>query len=219
MRLFVIILAVVGMAFASGTISGEPGGVGHALPETDDVLDTYAYDTGTSFSTIPAASSDYAVCDDYTASGSGDSIIDTYTTWAVTTAANPTALELLYIADNSGPDGAPVSQTSYPAAVSNSGHMFGSYIVWIAVMDLSSDPAVVLNGETVWLGAHRNDGSNWFAGCGTTVAGSEGYRTLAAGWDWAPFSGSLVTGDLFKIIEGIDTSLSRSTWAGIKNMF
>ncbi|MCD4707047.1 MAG: hypothetical protein K8S62_04835 [Candidatus Sabulitectum sp.] len=217
MKLFVIFV-VAGMAFAFDSFPGESSGVGYLLPGTDDVFDSYAYKESEVFSSVPAAYSEFAVCDDFTATGSGDVIIDTYTSWGFTTGSNPAELELLVIADNSGPDGAPVSQTSYPCTLYDSGFTYAGYTVWVTVMDLSSDPAVVMSGETVWFGHHRNDGGTWAAGCGTTVTGSEGYRTVASGWAWAPFSESLESGDIFKIVEG-STSLERSTWAGIKNMF
>ena len=91
-------------------------------------------------------------------------------------------------------------------------------MIYIAVIDLTSDEPVVPIGTTMWLGSHRNDGSNWYPLFGTIVTGSEAYRTVAAGWAWAPLSSSLVAGDLFKVIDGT-VSLNRTTWAGIKNMF
>ncbi len=219
MKFLVVLLAVAALGFASDTLTGHSGGVGYALPETDDTLDTYAYNDGEVFSSIPASFTDYAVVDDYTAAVDADAILETYTCWAVTTASAPTALELLVVEDASGaPSGAPVSQVSYTTAAASSGFTFGSYDVLIAVMDLTSDEPVIPIGTTMWLGSHRNDGSNWYPACGTTVTGSEAYRTVAAGWAWQTISASLQSGDLFKVIDGT-VSLNRTTWAGIKNMF
>ena len=219
MKFFVVLLVVVALSFASSTITGHSSGMGSVPPATDDIFDSYAYDLATVFSSIPASFTDYAICDDFTYASSAVAI-DTYTHWAVTTASNPTEVELLVMNDASGPDGAPVSQVAYPTTVTNSGFAFGSYSVWQAVIDLSAAPVEVTAGATVWLGPHRNDGSNWYPGAGTTVTGSEAYRTVAAGWAWEPFSNSLETGDIFKIVEGtIVSSLERNTWAGIKNMF
>ena len=220
MRFLVVLLVIVAMAFASDTLTGHSSGVGSVPPATDDLFDSYAYDTGTVFGSIPAAFTDYAICDDYTYAAAITSI-ETYTHWAVTTASNPTELEFLVMNDASGPDGTPVSMVSYPTTVTDSGIAFGSYTVWLAVTDLSAAPIEVPMGTTMWFGAHRNDGNNWYPGVGTTVTGTEAYRTLAAGWAWEPFSNSLeAAGDIFKIVEGsIVSSLERNTWAGIKNMF
>ena len=218
MRFLVVLLVVVAMSFASSTITGHSSGLGTIPAATDDVFDSYAYDLATVLSSIPASFTDYAICDDFMYSASAVSV-DTYTHWAVTTASNPSEIELLVVADASGPDGTPVSMVSYPATVANSGFAFGSYTVWQAVLDLSADPIAVAAGTTVWFGPHRNDGDNWYPGAGTTVTGSEAYRTLAAGYAWEPFSTSLESADIFKIVEGTMTSLERDTWAGIKNMF
>jgi len=223
MKFLVVLLAVAAMGFASDdTLIGHPGGVGYPMPGTDDTLDTYAYDAGTAFSaSLPASFTDYAVIDDFTEATDADASLDTYTCWAVTTAALPTELEVLVVADASGvPSGAPTSQSSYTATVTDSGFTFGSYALYVAVIDLTSDPIAVPFGTTVWLGSHRNDGSNWYPSCGTTVTGTEAYRTVAAGWTWEAMSVSIEAGDLFKIVEGTPGSaLSRTTWAGIKNMF
>ncbi len=218
MKLVFVLLAVAAMAFASSTISGEAGGVAnYTLPSTDDVLDTYAYNAAEQMSTIGASFDDYATVDDYNGI---DGNITSYTCWAVTTVAAPTALEIMVVADDAGVPSAsgPTSQTSYPAVCSDTGMTYGSYAIWIAVIDLSADPILAMS--PLWIGIHRADGSNWYPVGGTTVTGSEAYRTEVAGWSWAPFSASLVSGDLFKVIEGTPySSLNRSTWAGIKNLF
>jgi hypothetical protein len=84
-------------------------------------------------------------------------------------------------------------------------------------MDLSGSPVAV--SSPVWLGPHRAAPDSWYPVGGLTITGSEGYRTIAAGWAWQPFSAALEPGDLFKIITYNPTSLERITWAGIKNMF
>mgnify|MGYP001179296563 CR=1 FL=1 len=212
MKLFVVLLAVAGLAFASGTISGRPGGeCGFVIPETDDIIDSYAFNQAEQMGTIGASFDDYATIDDFDYA----TTLNSYTCWAVTTGSTPTALELLVVEDASGvPSGAPTSQTSYSVTPVNSGYTYGSYPIWIAEIVTTDNPTV----DNVWLGSHRADGVSWYPVGGLTVTGSEGYRTQAAGWSWEPFSGSLEAGDLFKIVDGT-SSLSRSTWAGIKNMF
>lgn len=220
MRFLLVLLAVAAMSFASGTISGHAGGSGGGFVyvETDDVLDTYAYSAAEQMSTIGASFDDYAAIDDFNYAVDTDIALTSYVCWGVTTGAAPTAMELLYVADVSGvPSGAPISQVSYPIVCTNSGFLYGSYTIWVGEIDLSANPEV---STPCWLGSHRNDSVNWYPIGGTTVTGSEGYRTLAAGWEWAPFSGSLVAGDLFKVINGtVVSSLERTTWAGIKNIF
>lgn len=217
MKLFVVLLAVAGLAFASGTISGRPGGSGggFVVPETDDLLDSYAYNQAEQMGTIGASFDDYAAIDDFDPpTVDADATLTGYTCWGVTTGATPTALELLVVADASGvPDGAPISQNSYTASCGSSGYTYGGYTIWVAVI-----PATDVVALPCWLGSHRNDGVSWYPVGGLTVTGSEGYRTQAAGWAWEPFSGSLEAGDLFKVVDG-SVSLERSTWAGIKNLF
>ncbi|MCK5840852.1 MAG: hypothetical protein KAH31_01690 [Candidatus Sabulitectum sp.] len=218
MRIFLVLFAVVAISFASGTLRGAPGGeAGYTLPGTDDELDSYAYAAAEQMSTIGASFTDYAVCDDYNGI---HAYLETYTTWGVTTGAVPTALEVLIIPDASGAPSTsgPSSQVSYPATLTDTGMTYGSYAIWLAVIDLSATPVEI--DAPVWIGPHRNDSVSWYPIGGTTVTGSEAYRTLAAGWAWEPFSNSLVAGDLFKVLEGIPfTALERNTWAGIKNMF
>jgi hypothetical protein len=110
MRILTVLLAVAGMAFAAGTISGRAGGTGGGFwfPETDDLIDSYAYSTGDQMGTIGASFGDYAAIDDFAGAVDVDYSISSYITWGVTTASAPTALELLIVADVSGvPSGAP----------------------------------------------------------------------------------------------------------------
>ena len=215
MKLFVILLAISAMAFASGTLRGGPGGVAnYTLPATDAEMDSYAYSAGEQMDNIGASFTDYATIDDY---NGPDGELLTYTMWGVTTQTAPTALEIMVVADASGaPSGAPTSQDSYSATVSDTGMTYGSYAIWLAIVDCSATPIPL--AAPLWVSTHRNDGSTWYPIGGTTVTGTEGYRTLAAGWAWEPFSNSLVAGDLFKVLDG-NVSLERNTWAGIKNMF
>lgn len=217
-----LIFLVIGNASASGSISGHPGGAGggFVFPETDYYYDSYAYNQSEQMSTIGASFDDYAAIDDFTWGVDGTVYLGGYTCWGVTTGSAPTSLELLVVGDASGtPDGAPISQDSYPVTCVNSGYTFGGYIIWVAVMDLSSNPEVA---TPVWLGSHRADGVSWYPLGGTTVTGSEGYRTLAAGWSWEPFSVSLEAGDLFKVIADYcwwPPAIARTTWAGVKSSF
>lgn len=213
MKIFVVLVTVVCVAFASDTLRGEPGGVGYALPATDTVYDSYAYNADEVFSSIPASFGDYAVVDDF---GHTWTYIRSYTCWAVTTDSPPTELELLVIADDSGPEGAPIIQKTYPCAAWDSGFTFASYTVWVTHLDMSTDPLTTY--DTVWLGTHRSGGS-WYPACGTTVDGMEGYRTTTAGWNWAPLSSSIQAGDLFKIVRDQTVALERITWAEIKSSF
>ena len=218
MKLFAVLLCVAGLAFASGTFSGAPGGTGGGsfVPETDDQLDSYAYSAAEQMSTIGASFGDYAAIDDFTPPYDAGYLINTYTGWAVTTGSTPTTLELLVVADASGlPSGAPISQVGYPTTCGNTGFTYGGYPIWLAEITVGG-----LNVDSpVWLGHHRAGADTWYPVGGLTVTGSEGYRTTAAGWAWAPFSAELEPGDLFKVIDGTPVSLSRTTWAGIKNLF
>lgn len=219
MKLFAVLLAIVGLALASGTISGRPGGTGggYWLPQTDYIYDTYAYNQGEQMSTVGASFGDYAVIDDFPWSTNP---IFTYTCWGVTTGSAPTSLNLLIVEDNGGvPTGAPLSSNSYSVTTGDTGYTFGGYIIWVAELDLSDHPSF----NNSWIGSHRSNGINWYPLGGTTVTGAEGHRTLAAGWSWVAFSdpsSGLEPGDLFKVIDGAPPpSLERNTWASIKNLF
>lgn len=220
MKLFAVLLAVTGFAFASATFSGHGGGMGGGAvyPETDDLLDSYAYNEAEQMSTIGASFGDYAAIDDFTYSPGNDITLTNYVGWGVTTASTPSALNLLVVEDDGGvPTGAP-DITSYSISAGNTGYTYGGYTIWMVEFDLSSTPVV---DDPVWLGHHREGADSWYPIGGTTVTGSEGYRTTEAGWNWIPFTGGpdpLEAGDLFKVIEGT-VSLQRNTWAGIKNMF
>ncbi len=207
------------MAFASATFSGEVRGSGGLdLPEVDFVIDTYPYDSGDQMSEIGASFDDYAVCDDCTFEAPADLEIHLYYTYGVTTGSSPSELTLLVVEDDAGePAGEPLSQDSYSVSLGNTGYTYGGYTIWAAEMDLSSSPVSI--STPVWLGPQRNDGVAWYPIGKMTIDGSEGYRTLAAGWSWEPFSQSLTEGDLFKIIEGEYQALQSNTWGGIKALF
>jgi len=221
MKLFVVLLVVASMAFASATFSGEVRGSGGLdLPEVDFVIDSYPYDSGDQMSEIGASFGDYAVCDDCTyETVDTDLDITLYYTYGVTTSGSaPTEMTLLVVEDDAGvPAGEPLSQDAYGVSCANTGFTYGGYTIWAASMDLSSSPVGI--STPVWLGPQRTDGNNWYPIGKLTIDGSEGYRTLAAGWAWEPFSQSLVEGDLFKIIEGELAALESNTWGGIKALF
>jgi hypothetical protein len=220
MKLFVVLLAIAGMAFASSTFSGEVRGSGGLdLPEVDMVIDTYPYDEGDQMSTIGASFGDYAVCDDCTYGTEADLDLTLYLTYGVTTSGSaPSELALLVVADAGGePDGEPISQDTYSVTNSNTGYTYGGYTIWQTEMEWTVGEVTI--STPVWLGPQRQDGSNWYPIGGLTVSGSEGYRTLEAGWAWEPWSNSLEEGDLFKIIEGEPAALESNTWGGIKTLF
>lgn len=220
MKLIAVLLAITGFAFASVTFSGHGGGPGGGAvyPETDDLLDSYAYSQAEQMSTVASSFGETAAIDDFTYAGDADVTITGYVVWGVTTTSVPSALNLLVVEDDGGlPTGAPTF-TSYPINTGNTGYTYGGYTIWMVEFDLSDNPEVVI---PVWLGHHREGADSWYPLGGTTVTGSEGYRTTEAGWNWIPFSGGpepLPSGDLFKVIEGT-VSLQRNTWASIKNMF
>ena len=221
MNFLVAVLVVTTVSFASNTLHGGSCGLAnYALPETDYNHDSYAYDANEVFTTtIPASFGDYVVVDDFRRIYSEP--IYYYTCWGVTTASVPYQLELILFEDSNGPDGPPISQNLYNCTIISSGFSYASYPVWVAIIHIPYGLDLAYN-ETVWLGSHRNDGNNWYPACGTTVSGSEAYRTLAAGWYFEPLSNTLQYGDLFKIISDSPPSgvaLERNTWAGIKTAF
>ncbi len=219
MKLFVVLLAVVGMAFASSTFSGEVRGSGGLdLPEVDFVIDTYPYDPDDQMSTIGASFDDYAAIDDCTYEVDADLWLTLYLTYGVTTSGSaPTDLTLLVVEDDGGvPTGAPLSEDSYSVISGNTGYTYGGYTIWQVEMNWVEGEVGI--STPVWLGPQRQ-GNNWYPVGGLTVSGSEGYRTVEAGWDWQPFSQELEEGDLFKIIEGELQALESNTWGGIKALF
>ena len=187
------------------------------LPVIDDMLDSYVFNANEVLLSTGGSYGNLATVDDFTCNNDGNAILNSYTCWGVTTGAVPTTLELLYVEDSGGsPTGAPVSQETYNVTCTNSGYTSSGYIVWMAELDLSSNPVVA---TPCWLGTHRSEGTDWFPMAGTTVSGSEAHLLIeGGGWDWQTFSVSLETGDLFKIVGGT-VALRRNTWAGIKNMF
>ena len=216
MRLLTLLLALTPIASCSSTLSGEvSGSATYTLPETDDIHDSYVFTEDECLENCPASFSDYATCDDFSLGGS--TVIYGYTHWGVTTGAYPFSLEFLVIDDYMGaPTGAPVSQESYQCDITNTGFTFGSYPIIMIEMDLEN---LYIDAST-WIGARRNDTSAWYPICGSTVSGSEAYRTTAEGWDWQPLSETIAPGDIFRIVEGYPVpAICRKTWAGIKTAF
>ncbi len=219
-RLFVVLFVFCGLSSASDVFDTnrlQANGPVPDLPVIDDMLDSYVFNANEVLSSAGGSYGDLITIDDFTCAGNGSVILNSYTCWGVTTGAVPTTLELFYVEDSGGsPTGAPVSQETYNVTCTNSGYTSSGYIVWMAELDLSSNPVV---STPCWLGTHRSGGTDWFPMAGSSVSGSEAHlRAEGSGWNWQPFSGSLETGDLFKIVGGT-VALRRNTWAGIKNMF
>jgi len=211
MKFLVLVFVIAGVAFASSSLSGTSAGSGIWFPETDDVLDTYAYGDDVC-GTIPASFGDYRVVDDFqTAKGA---TISSFTYWGLSTGAIPTSLNLMQFADDSGAPGTEVFQTDYSIVSTNSGFTYAGYVVYKCDMAVS----LPLATGTYWFGFHRPGATNWYVGIGPTVTGYEAYRTLAAGYVWEAISVSIEAADLFKIVEGA-TALERTTWGSIKNLF
>lgn len=197
-------------------LTGEGGITGEVVPfpETDDIVDSYAYNQAEQMSTIAGSFSECATIDDFDmGSPAEDIFICGYNCWGVTTSSIPTTLEFLIVEYSGGqPVGAPLSQETYSVQCIDTGFTYYEYTVWYACLDL---PDFLDIPHPCWLGSHRNDGMDWFPIGGLTVSGSEGYRTQG-GWSWEPFSSSIEYGDLFKIIYGSTSDLDRYTWAKIK---
>lgn len=219
MRYLISLLCVVSLAGASGTLTGHTGGSGGGFhfPETDFLLDSYAYNPSQVMSTLGASFGDYAEVDDFDYQYGSQFWLEYYVCWGVTTGSAPVEMDLLYVEDNGGaPYGPPITQTTYSADCLNSGYTFAGYTIWIAELYLLDNPWF---DSPCWLGAQRNDSGNWYPVGGTAVTGSEAYRTTGSGWAWQPFSSSLEQADLFKIFGNYGLQLQRDTWAGIKNSF
>jgi hypothetical protein len=214
MKYLLTLLFVAGLAVASSPeLTGQLSGTGFGFPGTDDYLETYAYNAASALQTIPASFTDYRVVDDFVPAAGVN--VTKWTNWFVTTAATPTTLNLMCFANNAGTPGTEVYQTPHAVTCVNSGFLFGSYVIYKAEMVLSQ----AFTAGTWWVGMHRVDGNNWYPNLGTVVTGSQAYRTQAAGYTWEPCSSSIGAADVFKIVEGIVTSLDRTTWGGIKNLF
>jgi hypothetical protein len=208
-----LLLLISVAAMASPSLRGVSEGFG-SFPETDDTFDSYVYGEDVC-STIPASFGDYRVVDDFVVSA--NLTVQSFVYWGVTTSSAPTTLNIMAFQDNSGVPGTEIFQTSNPVTTVASGFTFAGYTVWTTTMNVSID----MTPGTYWLGFHRPDATNWYVGLGTTVTGSEAYRTTVAGYSWVPCSSDPTIGpaDLFKVISGEYTSLTRSTWAGVKSLF
>lgn len=220
MKAFVLLCLVAVTSYATGTFGGPTGGSGggYLSPPTKDVLCSYIYNPDEQMDDVGASFSEFATIDDYNGPA-GD--IESYTCWGISQSSPPSTLDLLVVEDfSSTPAGSPVSSYSYDVDPVNSGYTYGGYTIWVVVLDLSANPLAV--DGSVWLGTYRSDGSSWYPMGGTTVEvhDTEGYRTVADGWQWEPFSESLQAGSLFQIIQGTPGStLNRNTWATIKSMY
>lgn len=219
MRFLMVSLILASSVLAADTITGRPDGPGGGFifPQTDMVMDSYAYNPSEVMYTLGASFGDYAEIDDFTYPYGSGFWLEYYFCWGVTTGSPPTELQLLCVADDGGvPSGAPISQVSYPTDCLNSGYTYAGYTIWVAEMYLLDNPYF---DSPCWLGSHRADGGNWYIAGGTTVSGSEAYRSTSAGWNWQPISSTIEYGDLFKIFGNYVISLQRTTWAGVKSSF
>lgn len=213
MKYLALCLVLSFAVMASPQLRGVSEGTGSFFPETDDTFDSYVYGPDVC-TTIPASFGDYRVVDDFVTAV--DVTFGSFVYWGVTTAAVPTTLNIMCFENNAGVPGTEVFQTNNPITTAASGFTFAGYTVWTSTMNVS----FAMSAGTRWFGFHRPDANNWYVGLGTTVTGSQAYRTTVAGYAWVPVSTDPAIGpaDLFKVISGT-TALTRTTWAGVKVLF
>ena len=218
MKLFVVLLVVVAMSFASSTMRGQFEGTPNPLPSTDDIVDSNPYDAAHQFSTAFAIFTDYWVADDFTPTGDYD--IECLTFWDLSTGAMPTSVDAYFWADGTGPGTELWNGTVSGGDLvhNNSGVTFAGYIVYITIATLpNTDYFTAESGTTYWTTIQRTDGVNFYCILDDEVAGTECYRDIGSGWVPGSTTGYAAT-DMFRIIEG-SLPLDRDTWGTIKALF
>jgi len=219
MKLFVVLLVVVAMSFASSSIRGEFEGTPNPLPGTDDVVDTNAYDAAHQFATAYAIFTDYWCADDFTPAN--DYYIEILTLWDLSTAAMPTSVDAYIWADAAPGPGTELwtGTVSGGDLVHNAtGVTFAGYMIYMTVASLpNTDYFLTTAGETYWTTYQRTDGQYLYCILDDEVAGTECWRDIGSGWQTGSSTGYDPV-DMFRIIEG-SLPLGRDTWGTIKTLF
>lgn len=219
-----ILLVVFGVVFANGltTDVSEITGSYAGYPGTDDNIDSYALDAGSlhtsGFANFHAdgQADPYITADDFQISAI-DAQVEVITYWT-TGADNPATADVFLYADaNPGP-GAELQAVTATVASSATTVPWGSGFVYQVVLTLDT-PLTFDLGTVYWLAPMRpGQGTTWYTNVGTIVRGTDCYLQYQGVWGPWTAQGQPAT-DMFRIIEGTLTSLERTTWGTIKNLF
>ncbi|MEA3265892.1 MAG: hypothetical protein U9P42_02975 [Candidatus Fermentibacteria bacterium] len=219
-----VLLVVFGAVFADGLtsdISEVTGGYSGCLG-TDDTIDSYALDAGSlhtsGFANFHATgqADPYITADDFQISPV-DAQIDVITYWT-TGADNPATADVFLYEDASPGPGAQLQAVTATVAASATTVPWGSDFVYQVVLTLDTPLSFDL-GAVYWLAPMRpGEGTTWYTCVGTVVRGTDCYLQYQGVWGPWTAQGQPAA-DMFRIMEGSTSSLERTTWGSIKNLF
>lgn len=218
-----VLLAVFGAVFANGIISdvSEIHGSYPGYPGTDDIIDSYAINEGelhtTSYASFHATgqSDPYITADDFEITV--DAQVDEIVYW-YTSSDNPATCDVFLYADAAPGPGAQLQATTATVAAVQTSIPWGSAWIHECTLTLAA-PLTFDLGSVYWIAPLRDEGgAEWFCNVGSTVRGTECYLQYQGVWGpWSAQSQPVM--DVFRIMYGNTSSLERTTWGSIKNLF
>jgi hypothetical protein len=208
---------LVSPILANPSMEGHVEGIHIAMPAIDTVIDTNAYDPDHVFSTAYGIYNDYYTVDDFTAIASCPKEL---IFWTITTNVNPANVDVYFWADNAPGPGEVLFTENVSGSnliFTDSGVTFAGYTIYILEASLIAYfyPSP---GSTYWTTVQRNDGYTLYAMMDDEISGYECWRNIGSGWFPGSILGYCAT-DMFRIIYGWGTPLSRNTWGAIKTQF
>lgn len=216
-----VLLIVFGAVFANGLTSdvSDIHGSYSGYIGTDDVIDSYALDAASlhtsAFANFHATGQTYPyiTADDFEITVDAHIAVITY--W--TTGSDPSTCDVFLYADAAPGPGAELQATTATIVSNATTVPWGSGFIHEAVLTLA-DHILFDVGTVYWIAPLRQGtGTTWYLNVGTVVSGTDCY--LQYGGVWGPWTaqGQPAT-DMFRILDG-STSLERTTWGSIKNLF
>lgn len=217
-----VLLMVCGILFANGLTSdvSEIHGSYSGYLGTDDILDSYALDAGTlhtsGFANFHATGQTYPyiTADDFEITV--DAQINVITYW--TTGSDPSTCDVFLYDDAAPGPGAQIQAVTATIVSSATSVPWGSGYIYQNVLTLDA-PVTFDLGSVYWIAPMRQGvGSTWYTNVGTNVSGTDCYLQYNGAWGPWTAQGQPAT-DMFRILEGSTSSLERTTWGSIKNLF
>lgn len=217
------LLVVFGAVFANGLTSdvSEIHGFYSGYPGTDDLLDSYAlsasemHTSGYACFHATGQADPFITADDFTVTT--DAQVEEIVYW-FTSNDNPSICDVFLYADAAPGPGAQLQATTATIVAVATSVPFGSD--WIYECTLTLDTPITFDlGSVYWIAPMRQgQGTGWYCAVGSTISGTECYLQYQGTWGpWSAQSQPVM--DMFRILNGDVTSLQRTTWGSIKNLF
>lgn len=222
MKLILVLVVLASFALASDLTSDVEGihGFYGGYMGTDDIIDSYALNAGelhtSGFANFHATGQTYPyiTADDFVINV--DAQIAEIVYWS--TGSDPAAATVYLYEDAAPGPGTELQSVGSTIASAATTVPWGAGYVYEATLTLAA-PITFDLGTNYWIAPLSDDmGAAWYTCVGTTVTGTDAYLYYNGAWGPWTAQGQPAC-DMFRILDGTTSSLQRTTWGSIKDLF